>query len=121
MAMFDSIKNWLNRTDQRQADKQRLEAEAKDFRLPGEVLPQVFKYLFFIGLGFLNYRLFSRAVPGLWGQSTGLVAVDDRQITKRKAERVHSRPFVWRRPQKSVVPIPVRIDPHTYSKEDRFW
>src|SRR5215510_11833191 len=27
------------------------------------------------GLGVLNYRLFSHAVPGLWGQSTGVVAV----------------------------------------------
>src|SRR5215510_15311547 len=75
MAMFDSIKNWLNRTDQHQADKQKLEAEAKDFRLPGEMLPQVFKCLFFTGLGVLNYRLFSHAVPGLWGQATGVVAV----------------------------------------------
>lgn len=73
--MLDSIKNWLNRSDRHQADRQRLEAEAKDFRLPGETLPQVFKYLFFTGLGFLNYRLFSHAVPGLWGQATGVVAV----------------------------------------------
>src|SRR5262245_40309783 len=73
--MFDSIKNWLSRTDRHQADRQKLEAEARDFRLPSETLPQVFKYLFFIGLGFLNYRLFSHAVPGLWGQATGLVAV----------------------------------------------
>jgi len=36
--MFDSIKNWLSRTDRHQAERQRLEAEAKDFRLPGEVL-----------------------------------------------------------------------------------
>src|SRR5215831_6968083 len=74
-AMFDSVKNWLNRNDQHQADKQKLEAEAKDFRLPGEMMPQVFKCLFFAGLGVLNYRLFSHAVPGLWGQSTGVVAV----------------------------------------------
>jgi hypothetical protein len=74
-AMFDSIRNWLTRTDRHQVERQRLEAEAKDFRLPGETLPQVFKYLFFAGLGFLNYRLFSHAVPGLWGQATGIVAV----------------------------------------------
>src|SRR5262245_46608858 len=74
-AMFDSVKNWLNRNDQHQADKQKLEAEAKDFRLPGEMMPQVFKCLFFAGLGVLNYRLFSHAVPGLWGQSTGVVAM----------------------------------------------
>src|SRR5215510_7102539 len=73
--MFDSIKNWLNRADQRQADKQKPEDEAKDFRVPSETLPQVFKYLFFIGLACLNYRLFSHAVPGLWGQATGVVAV----------------------------------------------
>jgi hypothetical protein len=73
--MFDSIKNWLNRTDRHQADRQKLEAEARDFRLPSETLPQIFKYLFFVGLGFLNYRLFSHAVPGLWGQATGIVAV----------------------------------------------
>src|SRR5262245_9605602 len=73
--MFESIKNWLNRTDQHQAERQNLEAEARDFRLPGETLPQVFKYVFFIGLGFLNYRLFSHAVPGPWGKATGIVAV----------------------------------------------
>jgi hypothetical protein len=73
--MFDSIKNWLNRTDRHQADRQKLEAEARDFRLPSETLPQIFKYLFFAGLGFLNYRLFSHVVPGLWGQATGIVAV----------------------------------------------
>src|SRR5262249_36655996 len=74
-AMFDSIKNWLSRTDRHQADRQKLEAEARDFRLPSETLPQIFKYLFSTGLGFLNYRLFSHAVPGLWGQATGVVAV----------------------------------------------
>jgi len=73
--MFDSIRNWLSRADQHQADRQILEAEARDFRLPGETLPQVFKYLFFAGLGVLNYRLFSHAVPGVWGQATGVVAV----------------------------------------------
>jgi hypothetical protein len=73
--MFDSIKTWLSRADQRQADKQKLESEAQEFRLSSETLPQVFNYLFFIGLGYLNYRLFSHAGPGLWGQSTGLVAV----------------------------------------------
>src|SRR4029434_4855200 len=74
-AMFDSVKNWLGRKDRHQAEVAKLENEAKDFRLPSETLPQVFKYLFFVGLGFLNYRLFSHAVPGLWGQATGLVAV----------------------------------------------
>src|SRR5262245_607796 len=73
--MFDSIRNWLSRADSHQADVRALEAEARTFRLPSEVLPQVFKYLFFVGLGFLNYRLFSHAVPGAWGQATGCVAV----------------------------------------------
>lgn len=73
--MFDSIRNWLTRADRHQADLRALEAEAKAFRLPGEALPQIFKYLFFVGLGFLNYRLFAHAVPGAWGQATGAVAV----------------------------------------------
>lgn len=73
--MFDSIRNWLTRTDSHQADRRQLEAEARQFRLPSETLPQVFKYLFFAGLAFLNYRLFAEAVPGAWGQSTGCVAV----------------------------------------------
>src|SRR6266545_5114497 len=73
--MFDSIRTWLNRTDRHQADARALEAEARQFRLPGEALPQVFKYLFFAGLGLLNYRLFAHAVPGAWGQATGCVAV----------------------------------------------
>src|SRR5262249_55818534 len=62
-------------SDDHQADVRALEAEARQFRLPSETLPQIFKYLFFVGLGFLNYRLFSHAVPGSWGQATGLVAV----------------------------------------------
>jgi hypothetical protein len=73
--MFDSIKNWLGRGDTHAAETRKLEEEAKEFRLPSEALPQVFKYIFFAGLGFLNYRLFSHAVPGIWGQSTGVVAV----------------------------------------------
>lgn len=73
--MFDSIRSWLNRDDDRQADRRELEAEARQFRLPGEMLPQIFKYLFFAGLGLLNYRLFAHAVPGAWGQATGAVAV----------------------------------------------
>jgi hypothetical protein len=73
--MFDSIRNWLTRAVTHQADIRALEAEARQFRLPGETLPQVFKYLFFAGLGFLNYRLFAHAVPGRWGQATGCVAV----------------------------------------------
>ncbi len=73
--MFDSIRNWLSRTDRHEADRRALEAEARQFRLPSETLPQIFKYLFFAGLGFLNYRLFAHAVPGAWGQATGCVAV----------------------------------------------
>lgn len=73
--MFDSVKNWLGRKSHHQAERQSLENEAKDFRIPSEFLPQLFKYVFFVGLGFLNYRLFSHAVPGLWGRATGVVAV----------------------------------------------
>jgi hypothetical protein len=72
--MFNSIRTWLNRADQHQASLRELEAEARQFRLPSEALPQIFKYLFFAGLAFLNYRLFAHAVPGLWGQATGVVA-----------------------------------------------
>jgi len=73
--MFDSIKTWLGRGDRQAADRQKIEAEAKDFKLPSETLPQVFKYLFFAGLAVLNYRLFSHAVPGVWGKATGVVAI----------------------------------------------
>src|SRR5215510_1471435 len=73
--MFDSIKNWLNRTDQRQADRQKLEAEAKNFRLPSETVPQACKYLLFTGLAFFNFRLFAHVVPGFWGDATGAVAI----------------------------------------------
>jgi len=58
-----------------QSERQRLEKEARGFRLPGEALPQTFKYVFFAGLGFLNYRLFAHTVPGNWGQATGIVAM----------------------------------------------
>lgn len=73
--MFDSIRNRLSRKSQHQAERQKLENEARDFRIPNEFLPQLFKYVFFVGLGFLNYRLFSHAVPGIWGQATGVVAM----------------------------------------------
>jgi len=73
--MFHSIRSWLSREDDRQANRRELEAEANQFKLPGEFWPQLFKFLFFTGLGFLNYRLFAHAVPGAWGQATGCVAV----------------------------------------------
>ncbi len=73
--MLDSIKNWLNRDEEANTDKQILEAEAKEFKIPSETLPQIFKYVFFVGLAFLNYRLFAHAVPGIWGQATGCAAV----------------------------------------------
>jgi len=73
--MFDSIRNWLGRSDRQQADARELEAEARQFKLPSEAMPQIFKYTFFAGLAFLNYRLFAHAVPGAWGQATGYVAV----------------------------------------------
>jgi hypothetical protein len=73
-SMFDSVKNWLPRSDDHQAGARKLEAEAKQFRLPSETLPQVFKYLFFAGLAVLNFRLFTHTVPGAWGVATGIVA-----------------------------------------------
>jgi hypothetical protein len=72
--MFNSIRNWLNRADDHQADKRELEAEAKQFKLPSETLPQLLKYIFFAGLAVLNFRLFAHAVPGAWGIGTGIVA-----------------------------------------------
>jgi hypothetical protein len=73
--MFDSIRNWMGRTDLQHAEARELEAEARQFKLPSETLPQIFKHIFFIGLAFLNYRLFAHAVPGAWGQATGCVAM----------------------------------------------
>jgi hypothetical protein len=73
--MFDSVRNWLGRRGQHQAAADQLAAEAKDFRIPSEILPQIFKYFFFAGLAVLNFRLFSHAVPGVWGKATGVVAV----------------------------------------------
>lgn len=73
--MFDSIRNWLGRSDRQEVERRELEAEAKEFKLPSEFWPQLFKHVFFIGLGFLNYRLFAHAVPGAWGRATGCVAV----------------------------------------------
>src|SRR5262249_21907724 len=73
--MFDSIRNWLSRADEHQADRQKLEAEAKDFRLPSETIPQACKYLLFSGLAFFNFRLFAHIVPGFWGRATGAVAI----------------------------------------------
>jgi hypothetical protein len=73
--MFDSIRNFLYRTDRHQADRNALEAEAKQFKLPSETLPQILKYIFFAGLAALNFRLFREAVPGAWGTATGIVAM----------------------------------------------
>jgi hypothetical protein len=73
--MFDSIRNFLSRTDRQTADRNALEAEAKQFKLPSETLPQILKYIFFAGLAALNFRLFSEAVPGGWGIATGIVAM----------------------------------------------
>jgi hypothetical protein len=73
--MFNSVFNWMNRTEQQGADIQALEAEAKQFKLPSEALPQVVKYVFFAGLALLNYRLFAHAVPGVWGHAIGIVAM----------------------------------------------
>ena len=73
--MFDSIKSLFGRANEQEADRRALEDEGKQFKLPSEWFPQVCKYLFFAGLGFLNYRLFAHAVPGAWGVATGIMAM----------------------------------------------
>src|SRR5262245_22771122 len=73
--MFESVKNWLSRTDQHQADKQNLEAEAKQFKLPGENLPAAIKVAVFIGLAALNVRLFLQLVSGPLGYVISSLAV----------------------------------------------
>lgn len=60
-------------TEEKEASE--LKEEAKNFKLPGEGIPTALKYIFFIGLAILNFRLFAETVPGAWGMSTGAVAV----------------------------------------------
>jgi hypothetical protein len=72
--MFESIKNFMNKSDDRHSELRKLDAEADQFKLPSETLPQLLKFMFFAGLAVLNYRLFARSVPGVWGQATGVVA-----------------------------------------------
>jgi hypothetical protein len=74
-SMFESIKNYFSSGDDRQAAINKLGAEADQFRLPSETLPQICKYLFFAGLAFLNFRLFNEVVPGSYGVGTGIVAI----------------------------------------------
>lgn len=73
--MFESISKYFTRGDSRAAELKKLDAEADQFKLPSETLPQFFKYVFFVGLAFLNFRLFSHTVPGAWGTATGIVAM----------------------------------------------
>lgn len=70
-----SIKEFFGRGQSVEKEHSLLEAEAKQFRTPSEWLPQTLKFIFFVGLAFLNYRLFSKTVPGLWGHATGVVAI----------------------------------------------
>lgn len=70
-----SIKEYFSRGQSVENERSLLEDEAKQFRTPSEFLPQALKFIFFIGLAFLNYRLFSKTVHGFWGQATGIVAV----------------------------------------------
>jgi hypothetical protein len=48
--MLNSFREWLGRADRHQADLRAFEAEARQFKLPSETLPKIFKYLFFAGL-----------------------------------------------------------------------
>jgi hypothetical protein len=75
MQMFASLKEWMNRQDSHDATMAEIEQEAKKFKIPGEGLPQAFKYIFFIGLAILNVRLFAHIVPGGWGYLVGLFAI----------------------------------------------
>jgi len=72
--MFQSVKNYFEKTEGKHAEIKKLEGEADQFKLPSEGFPQVLKVIFFIGLACLNYRLFAHSIPGLWGQATGVVA-----------------------------------------------
>lgn len=73
--MFRSVKEYLNKDESRSAEIGKLAAESRQFKLPSETLITVFKWLFFGGLAFLNYRLFAEVVPGAWGVATGIVAM----------------------------------------------
>lgn len=73
--MFDSVKNLFGRRGASQQAARDLADEARNFKIPSEGVPQVLKYLFFAGLALLNYRLFSHAVPGIWGKAIGCVAI----------------------------------------------
>ena len=70
-----SVRDFFNRAGAQAGERTLLESEAREFRTPSEILPQILKVIFFAGLGFLNYRLFSKTVPGFWGHATGVVAV----------------------------------------------
>lgn len=73
--MFNAIKDYFGKGDSRAAEIRKLESEADQFKLPSETLITIFKWLFFGGLAFLNYRLFAEVVPGAWGIATGIVAM----------------------------------------------
>ncbi len=73
--MFNSLKKWMDKRDGHEQEVATLSAEAKDFKVPSETLPQIIKVVFFVGLAFLNYRLFSHTVPGAWGIGTGILAI----------------------------------------------
>ena len=73
--MFDSIKNWLGLGEEYAAERQKLEAETKQFKLPGEKLPASIKVAVFIGLAALNVRLFLQLVSGPLGYVISSLAI----------------------------------------------
>lgn len=70
-----SVREFFGLTDKSRQDQAVLRAEAKEFKTPGELLPQILKYIFFLGLAFLNFRLFYKTVPGLYGVAIGSLAI----------------------------------------------
>lgn len=70
-----SVKDYFNRTETNRSERRKLEAEAKQFKIPSEWFPQFCKYAFFFGLALLNLRLFMSTVPGIRGFFIGCVAI----------------------------------------------
>lgn len=73
--MFASLRKWMDKRDNHDAEVNALATEARDFKVPSETLPQLVKIAFFVGLAVLNFRLFKHTVPGGWGIATGCLAV----------------------------------------------
>src|SRR5262245_36027525 len=69
------LDKWFRKAGAQEKEAAQLHEEAKTFQMPGEGIPVVLKYAFFIGLAFLNFHLFQKAVPGGWGIGIGIAAI----------------------------------------------